>query len=127
MSSGPPVRRLTEPCRKSPAVEAAARVGTPPSARRGTASPPHRDPVRTRFPRPEGSGDTGAQTRNSVKDFFQGLEASSNTGSDEHLRSSIRYNRRTSVGFTDLMRVSDIVRAAEGKRLTYRRIAEARL
>jgi transposase-like protein len=36
-----------------------------------------------------------------------------------------RYNRRTPVGYTDLMRVSDIVRGAEGKRLTYRRTDEA--
>jgi len=38
-----------------------------------------------------------------------------------------RYNRRTALGFTDAERVADIVRGAEGKRLTYRRTDEARL
>jgi hypothetical protein len=47
------LRSLAE---RSPAVEAAARVGRTPSARRGTASPPHRDPVRTRLPRRRGMG-----------------------------------------------------------------------
>jgi hypothetical protein len=38
-----------------------------------------------------------------------------------------RYNRRASLDFNDLMRVSEIVRGAEGKRLTYRRINEVQL
>lgn len=36
-----------------------------------------------------------------------------------------RYNRRTVLGFTDKMRVDDIMAGIEGKRLTYRRIGEA--
>jgi hypothetical protein len=38
-----------------------------------------------------------------------------------------RYNRRASLGFNDLMRVAEVVRGAEGKRLTYRRVNEAQL
>ena len=37
-----------------------------------------------------------------------------------------RYNRRTKLGFTDAMRTDDALKGIEGKRLTYRRIGEAR-
>jgi transposase-like protein len=36
-----------------------------------------------------------------------------------------RHNRRTALGFNDAMRVEDIAKGIEGKRLTYRRIGEA--
>ena len=36
-----------------------------------------------------------------------------------------RYNHRTALGVTDAERASDIVRGADGKRLTYRRTDEA--
>jgi transposase-like protein len=38
-----------------------------------------------------------------------------------------RYNRRTALGYTDAMRASDIVKGADGKRLTYRRTNETRV
>jgi len=38
-----------------------------------------------------------------------------------------RYNRRTALGFTDAERASDIVKGADGKRLTYRRTDSASL
>src|SRR5215208_7243324 len=47
MSSGPPVRRLTEPFEKKPYSRGGRPSRTPPSAGRGTASP--HDPVRTRL------------------------------------------------------------------------------
>jgi transposase-like protein len=37
-----------------------------------------------------------------------------------------RYNRREKLGFTDQMRVDDLMKGIEGKRLTYRRIGGAR-
>ena len=37
-----------------------------------------------------------------------------------------RYNRRTALGYTDQMRVDALMAGIEGKRLTYRRIGEAR-
>jgi transposase-like protein len=37
-----------------------------------------------------------------------------------------RYNRRTALGYTDAMRTDDALKGIEGKRLTYRRIGEAK-
>ncbi len=37
-----------------------------------------------------------------------------------------RYNRRSALGWNDADRVNDIAKGIEGKRLTYRRIGEAK-
>ena len=71
MSSGPPVRRLAEPCRKKPCSRSGrpsrAHTERPPRDRLPSASRPGAHAV----PSPEGSGGRGARNKNSVKDYFR--------------------------------------------------------
>lgn len=64
--------------------------------------------------------------------FKRGMHGTYHHCREKHLHRYLaefdfRYNRRASLGFNDVMRVGDIVRGAEGKRLTYRRTNEAQL
>jgi transposase-like protein len=63
--------------------------------------------------------------------FKRGMEGVYQHCGEAHLHRYLsefefRYNRRTKLGYTDGMRTDDALKGIEGKRLTYRRIGEAK-
>lgn len=78
--------------------------------------------------------DDGIVHSNTVENVFsvfkRGMKGVYHHCGEAHLHRYLaefdfRYNRRTALGVTDAERADDIMRGAEGKRLTYRRIGEA--
>ena len=80
-----------------------------------------------------GDGDSSTQTRSRTyfSVFKRGMIGVYQHCGEAHLHRYLaefdfRYNRRTALGWTDAMRTDAALKGIEGKRLTYRRIGEAK-